>query len=318
MAMHRYLLIPIALAALILSAAMAQETKDLLLEKRFKQAYQDALQTAQEIADEMYRFDALMRIAEALVKVGEIDHALQVFDLAIKVAQIEHPSWRSKDLCNVAQGLAKARQFHRAIKVAQEIEDAMERSLAFKGVAEELVRARQPDHANQLFSLAIQATQKIKGASDRSWALKEIAEGLTKIGQIDRAIEVFDLAIQNAQEIRSATARSEALRRIAEALVKAGQIDRATKVLNLAIKAALKIEDKLERSGMFIEIAEGLTKVRQFDLAIQIAQKLKTSGSAHMRFGKSPAGWREQDSLTVPLKSHKKLKPQWSVQLHLV
>jgi len=84
MAMHRYLLIPIPLAALILSAAMAQETKDLLLEKRFKQAYQDALQTAQEIADEMYRFDALMRIAEALVKVGEIDHALQVFDLAIK------------------------------------------------------------------------------------------------------------------------------------------------------------------------------------------------------------------------------------------
>lgn len=86
--MRRYLLVLIALVAL--KMLMAQETKDLSLEKRFNQAYQYALQTAQEIKDAMYRFDALMSVAEALVQVGQIDRAINAAKL------IGNPIYRLK------------------------------------------------------------------------------------------------------------------------------------------------------------------------------------------------------------------------------
>jgi serine protease Do len=173
-------------------------------EERFEHAYQEALQFAQKIEDGWGRSWALGEIAEAVAEAGQFDRALQI---AQKIKdELDH----SSVLVGV---LAKAGQFDRALQIAQKIEDESARSWALSDIAIVLAKAGQ-------FDRALQIAQKIEDGSVRSWALVGV---LAKAGQFDRALQI-------AQETENELDHSLALKYIAAAMAEAGQLDRALEV----------------------------------------------------------------------------------------
>ena len=93
----------------------------LSLEKRFEQAYREALQFARKIEDAEDRSWALSGIAEAMAEAGQFDRALQI------AQKIEYASVRSGALREIAEAMAKAGQIDLAVKVAEMIDDPVER-----------------------------------------------------------------------------------------------------------------------------------------------------------------------------------------------
>jgi len=168
------------------------------------------------------------------------------------------------------------RAYWEALKVAQEIENALGRSWALREIAVALAEAGQTEQANQTFHLAIQIAQKIEDVSERSEALKDITIALVEVGQFDRALQI-------AQKIEDEWRHSWVLGEIAIALAEAGQFDRANQI-------AQKIKDAEERSWAFKEIAIALVRAGQteqvnqvFYLALQAAQKIKEASNVQKR-----------------------------------
>jgi serine protease Do len=103
--------------------------------ERSNQVFQTALQAAQEIEDARFRSQALKGIAEALAKAGQKERANQAFQLSLQAAQkIEKAGSRSQALSGIAKALAKAGQIDRAVKVAEMIDDPIERLQAFAAI----------------------------------------------------------------------------------------------------------------------------------------------------------------------------------------
>jgi hypothetical protein len=112
-------------------------------------------------------------------------------------------------LWGIAEAMAEAGQFDRALQVAQKIEDAWDRSLALR----ESPKRWRKTRGN--LTLPSKSAQKIEDAWIVLGRSAEIAEAMAKAGQ-------FDLALQAAQKIEDASVRSWALRDIAEAMAEAG------------------------------------------------------------------------------------------------
>jgi serine protease Do len=294
----------------------------LSLEERFEQAYQEALQAIQEIEQEALRtaqgqriedalfnpffrflhFSALMSVAESLAEAGQFDRALQV-------AQQIGDAWnRSFALKDIAEAMVKAGQtgwaneaFQLALQAAQKIEDASDRSQALREIAEAIAKAGQ-------FDLALQIAQKIEDALVRSLALKDIAEAMAEVGQTKRANQVFQFALQAAQKIGDASARSFALSVIAEAMAKAGQMEEADQTFRLAFQIAQKIKDPLARSFALKDIAEAIAKAGQFDLALQIAQKIEDAWSRSQALAEIVAALAKAGQLDRALRIGQKIE----------
>jgi len=298
----------------------------LSLEECFEQAYQEALQFAQN-KDALLRSMALSGIAKAMAEAGQIDRALQIaqkiefaldrslalwgiafamagagqFDRALQVAQkIENASVRSWALSDIAEAMAKAGQFDRALQTAQKIEDASDRFLVLKDIAIAMARAGQ-------FDLALQAAQKIEYASERSEVLGGIALVMAKAGQTERANKTFQLALQTAQKIEDAWARSGALREIAIAMAVAGQTKRANETFQLALQAAQKIKDAWERSEALRDIAAAIARTGQFDRALQVAQKIEDTSDRSLALRDIAAAMAEAGQIDYAVKVAEKI-----------
>jgi len=111
-----------------------------------------ALQIAQKIESAkiesaLVRFLALAGIAAAMAEAGQTERANQVFQLARQVVQkIEVASACFEGLGGIAK-MVEAGQFDLALQVAQKIEDASARSEALKDIAEAMAEAGQFDRA---------------------------------------------------------------------------------------------------------------------------------------------------------------------------
>jgi len=97
----------------------------------------------------------------AMVKAGQ-------FDLALQAAQKIEDAWvRSRALMKIAEAMAKVGQKERAnqafllaLKAAQKIENALDRSLTLAEIAKAMAKAGQTEWANQAFQLALQTAQR--------------------------------------------------------------------------------------------------------------------------------------------------------------
>jgi tetratricopeptide (TPR) repeat protein len=191
----------------------------------------------------------------------------ELFDQALKVAEGIEEAWeRSEALRAIAGGMAKAGMtdwakevFDQALKVAEGIEEALWRAEALREIAGEMAKAGMTDWAKEVFERALKVAEGIAWM----WVgpLEAIAEGMAKAGMFEQALKVAEKAWE----------RARALREIAEEMAKAGVQDEA--LWRDALKVAEGIEEARERAGALREIAEGLAEAGEVEGAVGIVER---------------------------------------------
>jgi tetratricopeptide (TPR) repeat protein len=197
---------------------------------------------------------------------------------ALAVAErIEEADERSEAYREVALALAQAGQpeqaqeaFQQALAAAERIENAFLRSWAYGAVALALAQAGQPEQA-------LAAAERIEEADERSEAYREVALALAQAGQIEQAQEAFQQALAAAERIENAFLRSRAYREVALALAQAGQPEQAQEAFQQALAAAERIENAYWRSEAYREVALALALAQagQPEQALAAAERIE-------------------------------------------
>ena len=125
------------------------------------------------------------------------------------------PDWIYDDKMKrkIAVKLAKANKFDEAIKIANMIKDANDRSSALWYIVEELAEVGE-------FNKAIKTAEMIEIAKYYSWALRDIAVKLARTGEIEKAKKLLNRAIEIAEKIEDYYSRSVTLQKITKELPK--------------------------------------------------------------------------------------------------
>jgi hypothetical protein len=85
----------------------------------------------------------------------------------------------------LATSLASKELFEQALKVAEGIESAWERSEALREIAGEMAKAG-------MFDRALKVAEGIEEAEKRAWALREIAREMAKAGEVEGAVGIVE------------------------------------------------------------------------------------------------------------------------------
>jgi hypothetical protein len=252
--------------------AIAQELAKADLQ-RAAQVLPQAVDVAQGIQDEREKAEALREIASELVKV-DVQRALAVAEQiprgghkasalceiakglakvdpqrALAVAEqmtTEYVGYgRASALREIAQELAKANPtrtlwvYEQAIRVAERIDERLERVWALHGIAAELAKVD--------VQRALVVAEGIQNKGYKARALCEAAQELAKV-DVQRAAQVFEQAVAVAEGIQNEGDKGEALRGIAKELAKVG--------VHAAAKVAEGITDPYYQAYAFLGIAE--------------------------------------------------------------
>jgi hypothetical protein len=92
----------------------------------------------------------------------------------------------------LATSLASKELFEQALKVAEGIESAWERSEALREIAGGMAKAGMTDWAKEVFDQALKVAEGIEKAGERAGALREIAEGLAEAGEVEGAVGIVE------------------------------------------------------------------------------------------------------------------------------
>jgi tetratricopeptide (TPR) repeat protein len=190
--------------------------------------------------------------------------------------RIEEADERSEAYREVALALAHAGQieqaqeaFQQALAAAERIEDAYGRSEAYREVALALAHAGQ-------FEQALEAARQIEDSDSRWWAVYEVALALAHAGQPEQALAA-------AERIEEADKCSRAYGAVALALAHAGQPEQA-------LAAAERIEDAYGRSEAYREVALALVQAEQIEQAQEAFQQaLAAAERIEDAYGRSEA-----------------------------
>ncbi len=175
------------------------------------QAANEVVEGARKIADANVRGEVLVKVVEALGKVGK--------------------------------GVEAKLAAHVALAAGRQIEDADARAWALVKVIEALTKAGQNDEATQIAAEAQEVARNIKGNEPRALAQVRIADALAAAGKSAEAheparkIENADEALAAARQIKKLDARIEALIDIAEALADSGRHAEAGQIASEALTA---------------------------------------------------------------------------------
>lgn len=181
---------------------------------------------------------ALVRVAQALEKVGERDRADELAEEAENWARRE-PFDRLQVMAATARALAEAGMADRAEALARDTETAArmevdpdQQAQTLLAVAQALAKAGEVDRADELARAAKDLARRIVMASQQSELLVDVALVRSGVwadaGRTDRAMELALEAEANAQALDDGFEMwSERWARVALALAKAGDADRA-------------------------------------------------------------------------------------------
>lgn len=178
------------------------------------------------------------------------------YDRAMEVANSIESAEKAIFLSLLADTYAKVGQYERALQVANGIEDVFPKAWALGSIALEYAKAGQHDKA-------VRIANSIEKDIRKAWALVEV---YTQAGQFDRALQVANTIIDVPQKTGT----------LVGIYAKAGQYDRALQLANA-------MENGLQKSMASAEIASAYVRAGQYDRALQIANTLKREDGASMQ-----------------------------------
>ncbi len=161
---------------------------------------------------EYWQAQTLLVLARVLVQT-DTDRSLAVFAKTETVARgIQDEYRRETTLGDLAEALAKARQFERAKTVANAIQSTYERGNAMEALGISLALVGKDEEAKVLFSMQEEWKQ--------SWILYSLTKELAKEGLFEKAEEV-------AHSIQNWERQSDAFQILVTAYIGAGQYEKA-------------------------------------------------------------------------------------------
>ncbi|MEV3989047.1 hypothetical protein AB0J57_09055 [Streptomyces sp. NPDC049837] len=252
--------------------------------------------------------DALIAIAEALVREGERNKGLAVLDEAATLLDdIFEDDIRAEILAKIAHTLIGAGSVSQALKL---IDDAINlaRKIADPGLQEEplaaiieaLMRVGEYRRAisvsgsylkedRQAYALskivkflagdrrwdqALDLAHTITRPQQKTYALMHICLSLTEAGCKAQVGQLMGDAIRSAQSLADPSRRAHTLARLSRAFAKMGEHSRATEVANEAYEASHAIRDAKSKAFAQADIAESLAFAGHHNRAIATARNL--------------------------------------------
>ncbi len=189
-----------------------------------REAVLQALQVAQEIADQESRNYALGAVVETLAQVGPLD-------LALRMAQtIEIESKRADALAAVARALAQADDpdgLHKCLQAAQAIEEEWDRTRALAEIARAWAQVGVPEGLHHVLG----AAHAIGQEGLRARVLAAVVEAFVQL-------EYLDQALQAAQAIGDDEYRAYSIATTGRALAQKGLDVAAWEAVREALQAA--------------------------------------------------------------------------------
>jgi tetratricopeptide (TPR) repeat protein len=180
------------------------------------------------IQDKNYRATALRLIAQAQIKSGQVTQAIETLAQAKQTAQeLANDNHRGDALSRIAQAQAAIGQIEQAEQTIRAITDEFYRAAALGWITQAQIESGQVKQAKQALAQAKKTAHEISRKFYRAAALGWIAVVQTKIGQVEQAGQTFAQAKKTAREIFNEKHRAVALQRIAQAQATAGQVEQA-------------------------------------------------------------------------------------------
>jgi len=139
------------------------------------------LEEALKVAEKMHyenRDYALSYIADAAVKVGELDKAISI----ARSISLLSADLRWKTLASLAQQLALLGAVDRALELADEVKDARQRAQVLTDVAFATTESGNEDGVKRVLKYAFHAARKIENSIERAWALLDLANVIVTAG----------------------------------------------------------------------------------------------------------------------------------------
>jgi len=179
---------------------------------------------AASITNPQQQAEALIQLAEALTKMGQLQQAAVIASQAeIAAHAIPDQEMQERALTAVAETLIEMGQYQQAETAAHAITDLDQRAYALAAVARALAETGQHQLAAAAVTQAEAAAHAITGLFERERALAAVAETLAEMRQHQQAETI-------ARAITHPYLQAEALTRVTEALTRAGDNQSAQRV----------------------------------------------------------------------------------------
>lgn len=181
---------------------------------------------------------------------------------------------RSMVLGDIAESVANAGFFNKAVQIAMQITNLSMRSMTLCSIAEITTKEGDVEKGLNILDYAIKIASQIQNAYSRSITLCNVAKVMTKIGEKQKGMDIFTQAIQVATQIENFRYRSMALCEIGRAMAEIAENEEIMTIFKQAIQSAQKIQDTKERLWQLGKISEYMVRVGFFDEAVKVTEQI--------------------------------------------
>jgi NACHT domain len=239
------------------------------------------LELVDEMAGDTDRLHALVGMAWALTKTGQVEQARTVAQDALAAAHATtDDTSRTSMLASVANAFAQAGQIEQALRVAREITNDQRRANALTSAAKALVRAGQVEQARAVAQDALAAAHATTDDTGRAYALAQTTLALADARRQEQARVVAEEALAAARAITEPTWRAGALAYAASVLARIGQGEEAQIVAQDALAAAHALADGQWRAYVLARVTQALAIAGPVEQAQAVADDTKAEADA--------------------------------------
>ncbi|MEA5533593.1 tetratricopeptide repeat protein [Crocosphaera sp. XPORK-15E] len=169
---------------------------------------------------------------------------------------------------------AKDRQFDKATKFANSIQNSSSKASALSAIAVAIGKLNQLPDAQKLLGQALKAAESLEDSSYKASALTAIAVAYGKLNQLPDAQKLLGQALKAAESIiQDSSSKASALTAIAEAIGKLNQLPEAQNLLQQALMAAESLENSYFKADALRAIAVAYGKLNQLPEAQNLLQQ---------------------------------------------
>jgi len=244
-----------------------QKTYELALNKVEVLAKDFQINTPEDVSEGLDPISDFCGIADAMIKVGELEKAKYALNKALPLTQrIKPPYYLALSLSDIASTMSKLDSeeaknlFGEAIQAA--LRDTYSPTFAFRYIAGKMASAG-------LYDEALKVIENIKDISVRIEALSEIAMKMAKDGKKQEAKKLVDQTVNLSRKVTDSTSKNTILSNLAEAMC-------AVDLFDKALETAQSIKDDYYRAMSLTNIARSLlTKGKKEEAVSLLKQSLK-------------------------------------------
>lgn len=237
-----------------------------------------AVRAISAVPDARTQIATLVSIARALAERNQHDRAAQFLRRALSVAaEVGDPVDRDHAVAPIAEVLADIGHHDEAFTTARSVLTAGRRRAMFIAMAKSLVRGGDQARGLRLLDDELETAKAIENPALRDEAVEPIALAQAEAGYPEQAIALV-------RTLASARRRIAMRAAIAEVLVRAGEVERARAVLTGSfLKETRRLRDRFgdqttsDRASPLLAAGEALALVGASDGAIEVVSSVEAS-----------------------------------------